>query len=213
MNIYETLKHVQQHTNAPKNEYNSFGNYSYRSAEAIMQAVKPALDSCGALITLSDEITQQADRIYVKSTATLYAEDGTHLEVSAFAREPLTRKGMDDSQVTGSAASYARKYALSGLLLLDDNKDPDALDNRPPEKPKKKAQPKAKELPQDESTRKAAGEEFLGMCSKYGLVAAYVARGLGLEGKPSADQFDSAVATLQMYIDTNQVPNEWKGAK
>ncbi|HCI6019570.1 TPA: ERF family protein [Klebsiella quasipneumoniae subsp. quasipneumoniae] len=113
---------IQANLNAPKGQYNSFGGYHYRSAEDILNAVKPLLG--GLFLSISDDIIQLGDRFYVKATATI--TDGEHVHTaSAMAREPLTKKGMDDSQITGTASSYARKYALNGLFGIDDAKDAD----------------------------------------------------------------------------------------
>lgn len=126
MNIYEKLAAVQQDTNAPKSLYNSFGDYKYRSAESILEAVKPTLKKYGALICLSDELVEIGGRIYLKVTATfLDQKDGAALQVTAYAGETAEKKKLDASQLTGVASSYARKYALGGLLLLDDTKDAD----------------------------------------------------------------------------------------
>lgn len=126
MSIMEKLAAVQQEVKAPKNLYNSFGDFKYRSAESILEAVKPVLAKHNAIIILTDSIEEVGGRIYVKSNATIYdIEDGTAFFASAFAREPDEKKKMDSAQITGTASSYARKYALNGLLLLDDTKDPD----------------------------------------------------------------------------------------
>lgn len=125
MSILEKLAAVQQEVKAPKNLYNSFGDFKYRSAESILEAVKPILAKNKATILLSDNIEEVGGRIYVKATATIYdIEGGAAFFVSAFAREPDEKKKMDSAQITGTASSYARKYALNGLLLLDDTKDP-----------------------------------------------------------------------------------------
>ena len=126
MNIQEKLLYIQAKVKAPKNLYNSFGKYSYRNAEGILEAVKPFLDEMKCTLTISDEIVVIGGRIYVKANATLWdTEKIDVIAVSAYAREAETKKGMDDSQVTGTASSYARKYALNGLFLLDDTKDAD----------------------------------------------------------------------------------------
>lgn len=118
------LTGVQAKLKAPKNQVNKFGGYKYRSCEDILEAVKPLLDECDATLTISDSIELIADRVYVKATATFKA--GEEVEsVTAYAREPLSKKGMDEPQITGTASSYARKYALNGLFLIDDTKDPD----------------------------------------------------------------------------------------
>lgn len=118
---------IQSRLNAPKNQFNKFGGYSYRSCEDILEALKPLLKETGCVLTISDEICQVADRIYVKATATLTTGAGQTYVTSAYAREPQAKKGMDDSQITGSTSSYARKYALNGLFCIDDNKDADTL--------------------------------------------------------------------------------------
>ncbi|WP_315508601.1 ERF family protein [Campylobacter showae] len=123
--MIETLSKIQCELKAPKSQFNKFGGYSYRSCEDITEAVKPLLEKYGVALTISDEITQVASRIYVKATATLRGKDG-EISVAGFAREAETKKGMDESQITGSASSYARKYALNGLFAIDDTKDADA---------------------------------------------------------------------------------------
>lgn len=128
MNIYEKLAAVQQELKAPKDKKNTFGGYSYRSAEGILEAVKPVLKKYGLTLIISDEIQQVGDRTYVKATAWAIDPDGQEnlkVSVTAYAREAETKKGMDESQITGTASSYARKYALNGLLLIDDTKDAD----------------------------------------------------------------------------------------
>lgn len=121
--IKEKLSEIQKELKAPKNQFNSFGGYNYRSCEDILEAVKPLLGDC--ILTISDDIICVGDRIYVKATATLADKEG-EISTTAFAREPESRKGSDASQLTGASSSYARKYALAGLLLLDDQKDPDS---------------------------------------------------------------------------------------
>ena len=136
-NLIEKLKTIQYELNAPKDAWNAFAKYSYRSAESILQALKPHLEASGLVLTISDEITAIADRIYVKATARL-TDGADSIETSAYAREPAEKKGADVSQITGAASSYARKYALCGLFAIDDNKDPDATNthgkaHEPPE--------------------------------------------------------------------------------
>lgn len=165
MNIYEKLAAVQQELKAPKDKRNTFGGYNYRSAEGILEAVKPVLAKYGLSLILSDDIVETGGRIYVKATAwALDPEEKSDVKVTAYAREPEQKKGMDEAQITGTASSYARKYALNGLLLIDDTKDPDTDEyhrqtQEAPKKEKAVAVPKA-ETPEDEgakiSTRKAA---------------------------------------------------------
>lgn len=123
------LQQIQQKLKAPKNQRNSFGGYNYRSCEDILEALKPVLAEFNAAVILSDEIVQMGTRWYVKATATLKTETES-VSVTAYAREAETCKGMADSQITGSASSYARKYALNGLFGIDDTKDADTMDNR-----------------------------------------------------------------------------------
>ena len=125
--LYDKLILMQSELKAPKSNYNDFGKYSYRSCEDILEAVKPLCKKYRALLTLTDDIEVIADRVYVKARAILRDVDdyNTAIEVQAFAREPSEKKGMDSSQVTGTASSYARKYALNGLFCIDDTKDAD----------------------------------------------------------------------------------------
>jgi len=117
------LATIQQKLKAPKGQVNTFGKYKYRSCEDILEAVKPLLGDL--VLTISDDIVEVGGRVYVKATVSIYSGSGT-LSTTAFARESETKKGMDDSQITGSASSYARKYALNGLFCIDDTKDADA---------------------------------------------------------------------------------------
>ena len=125
----EALIKIQSELKAPKDLYNKFGNYNYRSAESILESVKPLLAKYGAELTISDDVVYVGDRVYVKATVSITDGKETRV-VTAFAREPLDRKGMDPSQITGATSSYARKYALNGLFLIDDNKDADTDENR-----------------------------------------------------------------------------------
>lgn len=129
----KVLQKIQSELKANKGQFNKFGGYAYRSCEDILEAAKPVLAQYDAAITLSDDIVLIGDRYYVKATATLTVEKDKDTALTftttAFAREAVARKGMDESQITGSASSYARKYALSGLFALDDTKDADTMDN------------------------------------------------------------------------------------
>lgn len=122
--LQEKLAVIQQTLEAPKNQFNKFGGYAYRSCEDILQAVKPYLQDC--TLTLADEVVQIGERYYVKATAVFADGSDAFFSVSSYAREEETRKGMDGSQITGSSSSYARKYALNGLFCIDDAKDADA---------------------------------------------------------------------------------------
>ena len=126
MNIYEKLLKIQEELKVPKGQYNSFGKYKFRSCEDILEAVKPICIKNKATLVLHDNIVQKENRYYIEATAKLIdVEDGSYIEGKAYARESNEKKGMDDSQVTGTASSYARKYALNGLFNIDDTKDAD----------------------------------------------------------------------------------------
>lgn len=128
MTIEEKLLNIQTELKAPKGQYNSFGKYKYRSCEDILEAVKPLLKKYNCLLVIEDEIIPIGGRVYVRAIATIYDSEnrGDKLMVSAYAREEDEKKGMDGSQITGASSSYARKYALNGIFLIDDTKDSDA---------------------------------------------------------------------------------------
>lgn len=130
------LMNIQNELKAPKGQFNKFGGYKYRSAEDILEAVKPILFAHKCTLTISDAIVNLGDRYYIEATATLTNEEGKVTQTSAFAREEETKKGMDGAQITGSASSYARKYALNGLFCIDDTKDPDATNDHGKSEPK-----------------------------------------------------------------------------
>ena len=127
MNIYEKLSNIQIELKAPKGQYNSFGKYKYRSCEDILEALKPIVAKNKATLILSDTLENIGDRYYIKATATLIDTEDNFgkVENTAYAREEAEKKGMDGSQITGTASSYARKYALNGLFNIDDTKDAD----------------------------------------------------------------------------------------
>lgn len=144
--IYAKLATIQAELKAPKSQYNKFGGYSYRKAEDILEAVKPLLKEAGCILTCDDQLLQVGSRYYIKSTATITCiEDGSTFSTTAYAREEEEKKGMDGSQVTGASSSYARKYALNGLLCIDDNQDSDTTnqgDGTAKPKPTPKTAPK-----------------------------------------------------------------------
>lgn len=128
LSFYEKISDIQSRLKAPKGQYNEFGKYKYRSCEDILEALKPFLSTHSLFLNIKDDIITVGDRYYIK--ATVYISDGKEkVESAAFAREPLDKKGMDEAQITGSASSYARKYALNGLLCIDDTKDSDFENN------------------------------------------------------------------------------------
>lgn len=136
LNIYEKLLNIQNELKAPKNQFNKFGNYKYRNAEDILEAVKPICLKYKAVINVRDTIIQVGDRYYVEATAyiTDVEKPAEYIENKASAREEESKKGMDSSQVTGATSSYARKYALNGLLCIDDTKDTDSEEYQKSEK-------------------------------------------------------------------------------
>jgi len=137
-NIRTRLLAVQTELSVPKNQYNKFGKYNYRNCEDILEAAKPLCLQHGLLLVVSDEIVCIGEYNYVKASSTVRSIDNSSefITVYAYAREPRDQKGMNDSQMTGSASSYSRKYSLNGLFCIDDTKDADTMDNRKPE-PKK----------------------------------------------------------------------------
>lgn len=164
--LVEKVSDIQKRLKAPKSQYNSFGKYAYRNQEDILEAVKPLLNEHGLVQTVSDEIVEVGGRIYVKATVTI--TDGEFsIANSAFAREPLEQKGMNDAQITGSVSSYARKYALNGMYAIDDTKDADATNthgkdaqaNKPADKAvESKAADKPKEEPKSGGRFKPPGK-------------------------------------------------------
>lgn len=128
------LLQIQSELKAPKGQFNAYGKYKYRSCEDILEAVKPILKKNNCTLLLSDSLVYVGERYYIKATATLVNAEGKSVSTEAYAREEETKKGMDASQITGASSSYARKYALNGLLCIDDNKDSDTTntgDNAP----------------------------------------------------------------------------------
>jgi hypothetical protein len=139
MNIHKKLQGIQSSLKAPKGQTNKFGGYRYRSAEDILTSVKPLLAEWACTLVITDEMVEVGGRVYVKSTAVIASTDDSSdssIHVNAYAREAETKKGMDDAQITGSASSYARKYALNGLFAIDDTKDPDATNDHGSKLPK-----------------------------------------------------------------------------
>lgn len=160
----ERVIRIQQKLKCPKNQYNSFGNYKYRSCEDILEAVKPLLKEENIALIINDELVQIGERYYVKATATLYDDKGSIISNSGYAREEENKKGQDGSQITGASSSYARKYALNGLFLIDDVKDSDTTNIGKQE---------------DMSTKKASKKQLdyidtldidmVAMCEYYGI--------------------------------------------
>lgn len=151
--VLEVLAKIQSELKAPKGQYNGFGKYKFRSCEDILEALKPLLTKYECTMTLSDDVILIGERYYIKATATLYHNGGS-VTNTAFAREDLDKKGMDDSQITGTASSYARKYCLNGLFLIDDTKDADTEEYRKEKEARAEAQNKAPETAEAQNKAK-----------------------------------------------------------
>lgn len=162
MNIYGKLQKIQSEMKAPKNLFNSFGKYKYRNAEGICEAFKPFGEKYKVALLLSDAMEEISGRVYVRATATLLDTETTEppmlVTVTALAREAADKKGMDDAQVTGATSSYARKYALNGLFLLDDTKDPDTDEYQNQNKNSKKS---------SEDDAYPSRDEMIAECERY----------------------------------------------
>lgn len=213
MNIYEKLLAVQTALKAPKNRRNTFGKYNYRSCEDILEAVKPILKEVQASVFVQDSITEHNDRIYVMAMA--YFVDVEHPEipqicVTAYAREPLEKKGMDEPQITGTASSYARKYALNGLFLIDDIKDPDSDEYREETEKKAEKTEKASSRKKKETDASvldqfvdAGQRETLNMLiKKAGITEAKFCSVYGIACVPEfpVEKYDEAVKKLEAAI-------------
>lgn len=153
--LVKKLMQIQNRLKAPKSQYNSFSNFHYRSAEDILEALKPLLMEQELTLFINDEIVQIGERYYIKAVCTL-TDGKENIETQAFAREAENKKGSDESQITGACSSYARKYALNGMFCIDDAKDPDSEDNRETKKTQsakrefKKTEPKKEESKTEE---------------------------------------------------------------
>ena len=191
--IYQKLNMVQSKMKAPKNLFNSFGKYKYRNAESILEAFKPYGKELGLVLMLNDSVEQIGDRVYIKATATLIdIEDNSRTEVSAYAREPMSKKGMDDSQVSGATSSYARKYCLNGLFLLDDTKDADTDEYRNQAENQYKAQ-------KPQKVTDIQVQSLINVVSKKGLDIDDLLAKVGLDGTDelTADTYNEIVKMLR----------------
>lgn len=191
------LMNIQSKLVAPKGQWNKFGGYAYRSAEDILNAVKPLLAENGATLTLTDEPILVGDWHYIKATATFKANDEEQV-VTAFARESENKKGQDVSQITGTASSYARKYALNGLFLIDDNKDADTnAYHQQNNKPTPKKKPAAKQQTNNQSeTTKNKGRLFRGFVEQ-------IAKSLDSQPKTVQEQLVEQAKGTQDYQQGN----------
>jgi hypothetical protein len=188
-NIEKKLRYVQYNLIANKTQYNSFGKYNYRSCEDILEAVKPLLNEVSAVITLGDSIENVGDRYYIKATATITdIETKESISVAAYAREAKEKKGMDESQLTGATSSYARKYALNGLLLIDDSKDSDFTNTGEEPKPKaKQASPKPT----------APREELIALLNEKGIDIKEYSKEKGLNKETTDSEFKALICELK----------------
>jgi len=170
MSIYAKLSVIQLNLIAPKNQYNSFGKYNYRSCEDILEGLKPCLQETKTAVTVNDEIVQIGDRYYIKATATLFdCETGESVSNTAYAREEESKKGMDASQVTGATSSYARKYALNGLFCIDDVKDADTRDNRQEEAKKQQKEEQEQKNIENSPISEVKVKALLARCESEGV--------------------------------------------
>lgn len=192
----ENLLKIQMELKAPKGQYNSFGKYNYRSCEDILEAVKPLCDKYGSVLTLSDDIVQVGDRYYVRATATIMCGDKS-VSVTAQAREALDKKGMDDSQITGTASSYARKYALNGLFLIDDTKDADTNENRTKRTQRaQKAVSKPKSEPKDPN-KLTYREKVIILANERGLQLKELMKDYGITKDTTEERFAEILKDLE----------------
>ncbi len=195
MTLHEKLIKVQSALSVPKGQKNTFGNYKYRSCEDILEALKPLLKQEGLTLTLTDEIIMLGTRFYVKAIATL--TDGENETcVHSYAREEESRKGMDGSQITGSASSYARKYALNGLFCIDDTKDADATNNH--EKEEEPKRPYIKKVPPNPWAPDDQLQEITKLTGELGGTMDALYKTYGIVGKPTKDQANTIIATLHL---------------
>lgn len=194
MAVHKKLTKIQTEIKAPKNLFNDYGKYYYRNAESIYEAVKPFLAKEDCSLTVEDDVVQIGDRFYIKATVTLTDnKDGDSISVSAIARESIDKKGMDSSQITGATSSYARKYALNGLFLLDDTKDADSdeykvqSDNvsKKEQKSNEKSAKVQKETPEEEKLN----EEMRNSVDSVYLPTK--------DGKPSQEQIDKLHSEME----------------
>ena len=189
--MLEKLQKIQKELKAPKGQYNSFGKYKYRSAEDILEAVKPILDSNGCALTISDNVIYIGDRYYIQATVTLYdSKTGSVIaEVCALAREEEEKKGQDSSQITGTASSYARKYALNGLFCIDDTKDADTEEYAKTTGIAKK--------PEGTISKMTYRDKVYAVAKERGLSVHEIAKDYGLNGSTTEERFAEVLKDLE----------------
>ena len=196
MKLEEKLMNIQTELKAPKNLYNSFGKYSYRNAEGIQEAVKPLLKKYNCTLTLSDCIDSVGDRVYILSRAVLSdCESDDKIQVQAYARESSDKKGMDDAQITGATSSYARKYALNGLFLLDDTKDVDTEEYQ-----KQKNQAKITAAPKNATPNSEWRAKLRQLVLSSGFDMSSVVKQFGLNSNSTDADFKNAYESLSKEV-------------
>ena len=198
-NIYGKLLSVQTMLKAPKNQYNAFGKYNYRNCEDILEAVKPLCKEVKATVFLTDDIVQIGERYYVKATALFIdVESEKQIQVTAYAREEETKKGMDGSQVTGASSSYARKYALNGLFDIDDTKDSDTTNThgKDEEPQKEKAPATTKKTQPKQDNTKTYRKMLIDELNKQGIDLNTYATEKGLKKDTSEEKYMILLAEL-----------------
>lgn len=189
----EKLIKIQSELKAPKSNYNGFGKFRYRSCEDILEAVKPLLAREKCMLTMTDEVVAITDKVYIKATATIIDLDNkVHCSTSAYARESENKKGMDESQMTGTASSYARKYALNGLFLIDDTKD---VDTNEFQQTKQKAEQKSKK--KTETGKEEWRVKALKLAKEKGITAIDLAKKYKLNNSTSAERFKEIYEELK----------------
>lgn len=198
----DSLIRIQAELKAPKGQFNKFGGYKYRSCEDILEAVKPLLSKENATLVLSDEVECIGDRFYIKALALFKDKDGKEAKVYAYAREPEDKKGMDGSQITGTASSYARKYALNGLFLIDDTKDNDTNEHKKEveERAKKEKGTKKDNTVQNgtkNEEREKARQELIDLCSVKCIDMKEIATEFKLNSKCGKEKFEKAIEEVK----------------
>lgn len=205
MNLTTKLMHIQTELKAPKNLYNSFGKYKYRNAESILEALKPLEAKYKVAVVIEDQIETVSGRFYIKTFVRLMdCESEDHIITCAYAREAETKKGMDEAQVTGATSSYARKYALNALFLLDDTKDVDTEEYQSQKKESKPATapaPKESKPQPAQATAPASADrnirqELVNYCNELGIDPREVARTYKLNNSSTDEEFKTVIGRL-----------------
>lgn len=192
----ENLLKIQRELKAPKGQYNSFGKYKYRSCEDILEAVKPLCEKYGCLLTLSDDIVQVGDRFYVKATARVRCGDD-YIDSTAYARESFDKKGQDESQITGTASSYARKYALNGLFLIDDTKDADTDENRNERQSRQSRRTAPKEAPKEQPKEMTSREKVIQLARERNIPFEELMQDYGITKATTEERFAEILKDME----------------